>query len=165
MQGVVFNLGTKGNHSVFEVNEKIFLQKYKNYPIVLLSIVELYRKLPSLLNRNSQPDLESYDIYDFLQKLDSFLKGLNWNGNCLLIEVEKVNGQFFAIEINKTTLIILKQDWEFTFARNDLIVDKLYNFSRPVIKKQKIIGEQITDCFKQIEYLYRQTGFDVLNLI
>lgn len=166
MQGNIYNLGTEGNHKVFEINEKVFLQKYKNYPLVLFSIVELYKNFPALLNRKSGPDLENYDVYDFLNKLETFLFNSGWNGNCLLTKIKQVKGSFFAIEINQTSLIILKKNFEFTFAKNDLVFEKNNLIpSRPIVKKQILNFEHISDCFNQVEDFYRQTGESVLDLI
>ena len=49
--------------------------------------------------------------------------------------------------------------------KNDLVVNNDLIPSRPIIKKQIINFEHISDCFNQVEDLYRQAGESVLNLI
>lgn len=165
MQGQIFELGNRHDHKIFEVNENVFLQKYKNYPIVLLSAVELYKVLPSLINRKSLQDLENYDIYEFLRSLESFLQTSSWHGNCLLVEAENAKGQFFAIEILDKNLLVLKRNLQFTFAKNDCIADLNLIPSRPIVKKQKLMCEHFADCFSLVESLYRTEGANVLNMI
>lgn len=165
MQGQIFELGNRGDHKIFEVNENVFLQKYKNYPIVLLSAIELYKVLPSLITRMSSPDHEHYEIYDFLKSLESFLHASNWHGNCLLIEAKRAKGKFFAIEIFDRNLLVLKRDLQFTFAKNDCIADANLIPARPIVKKQKLMCEHFADCFSLVEDLYRTEGVNVLNMI
>lgn len=165
MQGQIFELGNRGDHKIFEVNENVFLQKYKNYPIVLLSVIELYNIFPTLVNRKSLPDSENYDIYEFLKSLERFLLASNWHGNCLLIEAKLAKGKFFAIEIFDKNLLVLKRNLQFTFARNDCIVNANLIPARPIVKKQKLMCEHFADCFSLVEDLYRAEGANVLNMI